>query len=76
MTIDTKAAQEASEVADTVPYCVTCGNWAGIFVPGRSWQHSRSNPAPNGTQAPFDAGHAVELGWWFPPVPLPLARPA
>ena len=67
MTIDTKAAQQASEAADTVPYCVACGNWAGIFAPGRSWQHSRSNPAPNGTQAPFDAGHAVELGWWFPP---------
>lgn len=67
MTIDTKMAQETSDVADTAPYCLVCGHWVALFAPGESWQHSRWNSAPNGTQAPFDAGHEVELAWCVPP---------
>ena len=52
---------------DTAPYCSACGHWAGIFGPGGDWQHWRGHPAPNGTRAPFDAGHDVELAWCPPP---------
>jgi hypothetical protein len=53
--------------AETAPYCMACGSWAGVFMPGEGWRHSRGNPAPNGTQTPFDAGHDVELAWCVPP---------
>jgi hypothetical protein len=46
---------------------MACGSWAGIFMPRKGWRHSRANPAPNGTQTPFDAGHDVELAWCVPP---------
>ena len=52
---------------DTAPYCSACGHWAGIFGPDGDWQHWRGHPAPNGTRAPFDAGHEVELAWFVPP---------
>jgi hypothetical protein len=51
----------------TAPYCSACGHWAGIFEPGQGWQHWRDHPAPNGTRAPFEAGHGVELAWCAPP---------
>ena len=51
----------------TAPYCAACGHWAGIFEPGQGWQHWRDHPAPNGTRAPFEAGHGVELAWCAPP---------
>jgi hypothetical protein len=66
VTIDTKMAREASDVADTAPYCSVCGHWATLFAQDDGWQHSRRNPAPNGTQAPFGAGQ-VDPAWCVPP---------
>ena len=76
MTIDSPS-QTASESGDavgaraggagTAPYCMACGSWVGIFEADGGWRHSRGNAAPNGTQAPFDAGHDVELAWCVPP---------
>ena len=76
MTIDsaTPRASEGDDAAgaraggaDTAPYCGACGSWAGIFAPGEGWRHARGNTAPNGTQAPFDPGHEVDLAWCVPP---------
>ena len=64
---DGDAVGARAEGAETEPYCLACGSWAGMFMPGEGWRHSRGNPAPNGTQAPFDAGHDVELAWCVPP---------
>jgi hypothetical protein len=77
MTIGTTTAHTGSEDGDavrrqtldgdTAPYCSACGHWVGVFEPGDDWQHWRGHPAPNGTRARFDAGHAVELAWCVPP---------
>ena len=77
MTIGTTAARTGSEDGDaprywpldddTAPYCSACGHWVGMFGPDGDWQHWRGHPAPNGTRAPFDAGHDVELAWCVPP---------
>ena len=64
---DGDAVGARAQGAETEPYCMACGSWAGMFMPGEGWRHSRGNPAPNGTQAPFDAGHDVELAWCVPP---------
>jgi hypothetical protein len=53
--------------ADSAPFCGACGTWVGMFEPGDGWQHVRGNPAPNGTRAPYDPGHDVELAWCVPP---------
>ena len=77
MTIGTTAAHTGNEDGDaartqpmddeTAPYCSACGHWAGVFNPREGWQHWRGHPAPNGTRAPFDAGHEVQLAWCVPP---------
>jgi hypothetical protein len=77
MTIGTTAARTGSEDdgfprawpldGDTAPYCSACGHWVGIFGPDGDWEHWRGHSAPNGTRAPFDAGHEVELAWCVPP---------
>jgi hypothetical protein len=64
---DGDAARARPAGGDTAPYCSACGSWAGIFGPDEDWQHWRGHPAPNGTRAPFDAGHEVQLAWCVPP---------
>jgi len=77
MSIDTAARATAGDggaagardlgEADSAPYCAACGTWVGMFAARDGWRHFRGNPAPDGTRAPFDAGHDVELAWCVPP---------
>lgn len=53
--------------ADAAPFCAACGTWVGMFAAGEGWRHFRGHPAPDGTRAPFDPGHDVELAWCVPP---------
>lgn len=63
---DAAGAQDLGET-DAVPFCGICGTWVDMFAAGEGWRHFRGVPAPNGTRAPFDAGHDVELSWCVPP---------
>jgi hypothetical protein len=64
---DDDAARSQPLDGEATPYCSACGHWAGVFEATEGWQHWRGHPAPNGTRAQFDAGHAVELAWCVPP---------
>jgi hypothetical protein len=63
---DAAGAQDLGET-DAVPFCGACGAWVDTFMAREGWRHFRGVPAPNGTRAPFDAGHDVELSWCVPP---------
>jgi hypothetical protein len=44
------------------PYCVTCGNRAGIFLAQcRDWLHYRTDAVGNAD--PYEAGHDPVIGW-------------
>ena len=44
------------------PFCVTCGNRAGIFLAQcRDWLHYRLDEADNAE--PYDSGHEPVIGW-------------
>jgi hypothetical protein len=44
------------------PFCVTCGNRAGIFLAQcRDWLHYRTDAAGNAD--PYEAGHEPVIGW-------------
>jgi hypothetical protein len=50
-----------------LPYCASCGHWAGMIGGQDTWRHFRGNPATGYAQGPYDAGHDVELAWCVPP---------
>jgi hypothetical protein len=44
------------------PFCVTCGNRAGIFPSqSRDWLHYRADTV--GNAEPYEAGHEPVIGW-------------
>jgi len=61
--------REAGALAGTaaVPYCASCGQWAGISAGQDGWRHFRGDPAAGYSQGPYDAGHEVEVAWCVPP---------
>jgi hypothetical protein len=57
----------ADEDDDAEPYCVTCGEWAGIFHGhGGGWHHYRGEGTLTSPVELFDAGHEVAVGWTVP----------
>ena len=67
--ITSDAAELAAALSggDLEPYCVTCGEWTGMFMNLDGWHHYRGDPAPGGQRVLFDAGHDVVIGWKVPP---------
>jgi hypothetical protein len=61
------AATEGDEDEDDAePYCVTCGQWVGMFHGLDGWRHFRGDPAPGGRRDLHDAGHEAVPAWIAP----------
>jgi hypothetical protein len=52
--------------AEEEPYCMTCGEWAGMFLGMDGWHHFRGDPGAGGVREIFDADHEAVIGWRFP----------
>jgi hypothetical protein len=61
------AADRADEGEDAEPYCVTCGEWIGVFYGLAGWRHFRGDPAPGGQRELYDPGHEAVPAWCVPP---------
>jgi hypothetical protein len=66
------AAGGVSQVAGpgddgTEPYCLTCGEWVGLFTGLEGWRHFRGDPAPGGVRTLYAAYHPPAIGWVVPP---------
>jgi len=51
----------------TEPYCLTCGEWVGLFAGLEGWRHFRGDPGPGGIRALYAADHRPVIGWVVPP---------
>jgi hypothetical protein len=51
----------------TEPYCLTCREWAGMFLGLEGWHHFRGDPAPGGQRTLYEADHEAVIGWIVPP---------
>jgi hypothetical protein len=57
---------EDDDLDDAEPFCVTCGNWIGMFHGLDGWQHFTGDPAPGGRRELHDADHDADPAWTIP----------
>lgn len=51
----------------TMPYCASCGEWAGMFLGMDGWHHFRGDPAPGGHRELYEADHDAVPALCTPP---------
>lgn len=61
------ATEGVDDEDDAEPYCVTCGQWVGIFHGLEGWRHFRGEGTAASPVELYDAGHEPAVAWTVPP---------
>jgi hypothetical protein len=60
------AAEGVDDDDDAEPYCLTCGQWVGMFIGVEGWHHFRGEGTAANPVALYAAGHEVTVAWAVP----------
>jgi len=61
------ATEGVDDEDDAEPYCVTCGQWVGMFHGFEGWRHFRGEGTAASPVELHDTGHEVTVAWAVPP---------
>jgi hypothetical protein len=59
-------AEGVDDDDDAEPYCLTCGQWVGMFIGVEGWHHFRGEGTAANPVALHAAGHEVTVAWAVP----------